>query len=170
MNGSNALQITDPNADNPLAQAPSWADAAGSVAGTVSSGGDPLQQWLAAQRAKRSQSGLAWQYGQRTMTDASSYNVNVGNERSDPVFSDKYWRQGMLWQQMDTARMLANADPSPARQQAYELASHAYLTSLDDPTLPEARLQTRLDAASAQSPVDANVIMQAIQRRQQLGR
>ena len=54
----NALQIADPNADNPLAQAPSWADAAQSVAGTVSSGVDALGQWLAAQRAKSAQMGL----------------------------------------------------------------------------------------------------------------
>ena len=54
----NALQITDPNSDNPLAQAPSWADAAQSVAGTVGSGVDALGQWLAAQRAKSSQMGL----------------------------------------------------------------------------------------------------------------
>lgn len=54
----NALQIADPNADNPLAQAPSWADAAQSVAGTVSSGVDALGQWLAAQRAKSAKMGL----------------------------------------------------------------------------------------------------------------
>jgi hypothetical protein len=55
----NALQITDPDAsDNPLAQAPSWADAAQSVAGTVSSGVSALDQWLAAQRAKSAQMGL----------------------------------------------------------------------------------------------------------------
>ena len=54
----NVLQITDLNADNPLAQAPSWADAAQSVGGTVSSGVDALGQWLAAQRAKSAQMGL----------------------------------------------------------------------------------------------------------------
>jgi hypothetical protein len=59
MSGSNALQITDPNAsDNPLASAPSWADAAQSLGGTVSAGVDKLSQWLAAQRAKSSQMGL----------------------------------------------------------------------------------------------------------------
>jgi hypothetical protein len=51
----NALQITDPDSDNPLAQVPSWADAAQSVSGTVSSGVDALGQWLAAMRAKNAQ-------------------------------------------------------------------------------------------------------------------
>jgi hypothetical protein len=56
---SNALQITDPSvSDNPLAQAPSWADAAQSVAATVSGGVDRLGQWLSEQRAKSAKMGL----------------------------------------------------------------------------------------------------------------
>jgi hypothetical protein len=51
----NALQITAPNAGNPLAQAPSWADAAQSVTGAVGSGVDLLTQWLSEQRAKNAQ-------------------------------------------------------------------------------------------------------------------
>jgi hypothetical protein len=60
MSGSNALQITDPNADsdNPLAQAPSWADAYGSVSGAVGTSVDRLGQWLSEQRAKSAKMGL----------------------------------------------------------------------------------------------------------------
>jgi hypothetical protein len=59
VSGSNALQITDPNAsDNPLAQAPSWADAATSVGGAISTGVDRLTQWLSEQRAKSAKMGL----------------------------------------------------------------------------------------------------------------
>lgn len=57
----NALQITDPDAsDNPLMQAPSWADAyqGGAVANTVAAGVDRLGQWLAEQRAKSAKMGL----------------------------------------------------------------------------------------------------------------
>jgi hypothetical protein len=57
---ANALQSVDPSADsdNPLAQAPSWADAYGSVTGAVSSGVDRLGQWLSEQRAKSAKMGL----------------------------------------------------------------------------------------------------------------
>lgn len=56
MSGSNALQITDPNAsDNPLAQAPSWADAYGSVGSAITGGVDRLGQWLAVMRARMTQ-------------------------------------------------------------------------------------------------------------------
>jgi hypothetical protein len=60
MSGSNALQITDPNADsdNPLAQAPSWADAMGATGAAVSTGVDRLGQWLSEQRAKSAKMGL----------------------------------------------------------------------------------------------------------------
>jgi hypothetical protein len=57
---ANALQITDPNADsdNPLANAPSWADAMGATGSAISGGVDRLGQWLAEQRAKSAKMGL----------------------------------------------------------------------------------------------------------------
>jgi ribosomal protein S18 acetylase RimI-like enzyme len=56
----NPLQITDPNADsdNPLAQAPSWADAMGATGSAISTGVDRLTQWLSEQRAKSAKMGL----------------------------------------------------------------------------------------------------------------
>lgn len=102
----NALQITDPNADNPLAQAPSWADAYGSVAGTVSGGVDALGQWLAAQRAKQwqRQNGMPGFMADKlanmppttarvppdTLSDvdptAAPAPVDVGNEGTSPIY------------------------------------------------------------------------------------
>ena len=63
MSGSNALQITDPDADsdNPLTRgAPSWADAYRTLdpSGVVSGQVDKLGQWLAEQRAKSAKMGL----------------------------------------------------------------------------------------------------------------
>jgi hypothetical protein len=103
---------------------------------------------------------------QPTMTDASEYTVDVGDQQSNPVFSDKEWRQGMLWNQMDTARMLYGTDPGDARKQAYDAATHAYMTSQTDPSLPANQQRMRLQAASTQSPIDADVMMKAIEDRQ----
>ena len=104
------------------------------------------------------------------MIDSSEDTVDDGNQRSDPVFSDKEWRQGMLWDQMDTARMLYGTDPTDIRKQAYDAATHAYMTSQTDPALPVNQQQTRLQTAGKQSPIDADVMMKAIENRQRASR
>ena len=60
MSGSNALQITDPNADNPLAQAPSWATPGPPVPDDRDDfyNASPLERWLAQQRAKNNAPGF----------------------------------------------------------------------------------------------------------------
>jgi hypothetical protein len=165
----NALQITVPNADsdNPLAQAPSLADAAqSSVAGTVGAGVDPLQQWLAAQRAKSAKMGL-WA-GSMFPTDTGY--MGPGTARVEP--EKMYDVQPLL----DLGRIDEPASPPPLSVQQRQWAemydalirggASQDILDYHISQHPQVRIDDRWTHEQVQAIPDANVIMRAMEARQ----
>lgn len=94
----------------------------------------------------------------------------TGNERDTRVFSDKEWALELLYKKMEQARQMYGIVPDETRRQNLTNAAGAYDLGKLDPTLPANIQSQRLEKEGAQAPIDASVMMKAIENRQRLGR